>query len=207
MNKLKKEKEKFKQICFDFYNRKTLKRIKDFYTKFKIKDNKKNINNKKVKKLSVLLKQINWDRICESLKSRFHGDLHFENIIYQKKEKKFIFLDWRHDFGGEIKYGDLYYDLAKINHGLIVSHDEVIKKNFYIKQKKNNIYIGINRPKIYNEYLSIFRSWLIKNKFDLYKVDILTSIIFLNISTLHHDPYSKYLYYLGKEMLNDILNK
>ena len=76
------------------------------------------------------------------MKSRFHGDLHFENIIYQKKKKDFVFLDWRHDFGGEIKYGDLYYDLAKINHGLIVSHDEVIKKNFYIKQKKT-IFISV----------------------------------------------------------------
>ena len=34
----------------------------------------------------------------------------------------------------------------------------------------------------------------------------MTALIFLNIASLHHYPYSKYLYYLGKEILSEKLN-
>ena len=67
--------------------------------------------------------------------------------------------------------------------------------------------MGIKRPKIYGQYLTIYKEWLSKSKYDLKKVNILTSIIFLNIASLHHYPYSKYLYFLGKEMLNKNLKK
>ena len=29
----------------------------------------------------------------------------------------------------------------------------------------------------------------------------MTGLIFLNIATLHHNPYSIFLYYLGKDMI------
>ena len=41
----------------------------------------------------------------------FHGDLHFENITYNKKDK-YTLLDWRDNFSGILNYGDIYYDLA-----------------------------------------------------------------------------------------------
>ena len=197
----------YKTICTEFYKEKTLSRIKDFYDKFDINDNEIRINGLKTKKLSILLKEVNWNYICDPIVSRFHGDLHFENIIFQKKSKKFFFLDWRHEFGRSKNYGDVYYDLAKIMHGLIVSHDQVMKENFYIIKKKNNISLGIKRPKIYGQYLTIYKKWFSKSKYDLKKVNILTSIIFLNIASLHHYPYSKYLYFLGKEMLDKNLKK
>ena len=68
---------------------------------------------------------------------------------------------WRHDFGGSIKYGDLYYDLAKIQHGLIVSHDKVSKQKFYVNQKNDNVSIRISKPNIYKIYLKLFKIWLI----------------------------------------------
>ena len=39
----------------------------------------------------------------------------------------------------------------------------------------------------------------------IYKVNILTALIFLNIAGLHHFPYSIFLYYLGKAHLNEAL--
>ena len=46
-----------------------------------------------------------------------------ENILYNQKNKKFLFLDWRQDFNGNLEIGDLYYDLSKLLHGLIVEHN------------------------------------------------------------------------------------
>ena len=48
--------------------------------------------------------------------------------------------------------------------------------------------------------------FLKKNKLSVLKVKLLTSLIFLNIATLHHQPYSIFLYFLGKDMLNKTLN-
>ena len=42
--------------------------------------------------------------------------------------------------------------------------------------------------------------------YDIKKIKILTSLIFLNIASLHHFPYSLLLYGLGKKMLYEELN-
>ena len=64
----------------------------------------------------------------------FHGDLHFENII--KDKEKITLLDWRESFADLYDYGDIYYDLAKINHGLLIDHKLI--KNSKLLKKNNN---------------------------------------------------------------------
>ena len=61
------------------------------------------------------------ENLSRGINVNFHGDLHFENIIFSKN--KFVLLDWRQDFNENLKVGDLYYELAKIMHGIIVSHE------------------------------------------------------------------------------------
>ena len=48
----------------------------------------------------------------------------------------------------------------------------------------------------------IFNQFIINNKYDLQKIEILTGIIFLNMSPMHHAPFSHYVYYLGKKQLS-----
>ena len=97
--------------------------------------------------LTNLLNKIDWTWISEGLAGRFHGDFHFENIIYEKKKSKFIFLDWRQDFGGLIKYGDIYYDLAKLLHGIIINHEIISKNQYSVKWNKKNIIFKIQQRK------------------------------------------------------------
>jgi hypothetical protein len=52
-----------------------------------------------------------------------------------------------------------------------------------------------------------FQRFLATNGHDVYKVQLLTSLIFLNIAPLHHEPYSKMLFYLGKESLYRLLEE
>ena len=53
--------------------------------------------------------------------------------------------------------------------------------------------------------ISIFGICLFIQNFSVKKVKILTALIFLNIAGLHHYPYSIFLYYLGKKLLNESL--
>ena len=172
--------------------------------KNKLKDKYEIINDTKVMPVFKLLKKINWENMSNGIPVRFHGDYHFENIVYDKK--KFIFLDWRQDFNGILDYGDIYYDLAKLLHGIIVSHQNVVDNKFSIIKNKTKTFISIKKINNYKKIFQKYLSWLSENNYDLNKVHLITALIYLNIATLHHHPYDKFLFSLGKLYLNNILN-
>ena len=199
-NKLSKmQMENFKNESKKFYYYKTNRRINTFRKITKIQDKVYLINNKKIPKLKNLIKKINWKSIYNGFPAKFHGDFHFENII--KKNNNFKLIDWRDTFSEKFLYGDMYYDLAKLNHSFIVNHEKISKGRYQISIKKNNVRIAISRKKDLALGQKIFYDFLIKNKFDIYKVNILTGLIFLNIACLHDHPYSEFLYFLGLECL------
>ena len=207
INLTRKEKIIFNKNCHKFYYDKTLERLNLFHEKFNKKDGTESINGEAMPTLLKLLNYIDWKDLTSGLPGRFHGDLHFENILYVSKKKTFKFLDWRQDFAGNLEYGDIYYDLAKLLHGLIVSHEEIVKKRFSIEWKNNVILFKLNRKQILEKCEVRLNQWCIKNNFSLKKIRILTGLIYLNIAALHHYPYSLLLYALGKSMLKKELIK
>jgi len=201
------EKKNFKNVCLNFYYYKSLDRISSFYQGSDISDNNEIINNVKTPTLDSLMLKVDWDFLSSGIPTRIHGDFHFENIL-KTGSKKHIFLDWRQDFGGIIEYGDIYYDLAKLYHGIIVDHGAIRNDMFDIKlnDSKKIIDYEIYRKQSSYKLEKILMDFLKKNKLSVLKVKLLTSLIFLNIATLHHQPYSIFLYFLGKDMLNKTLN-
>ena len=191
--------KEFQKKCYEFYYSKTLSRLSDYYNTHNCQDREHIINGSKVKKITYLLKKIDWRHISKGIPVRFHGDLHFENIILGKN---FKLLDWRQDFAGIKNYGDLYYDLAKLKHGMYISH-KLIKNNLYeISESEEIINIEYLRSSIHIEIEKQFDEFCIKNALDIKKINTLTGLIFLNIASLHHYPYSKFLFFLGKYMLH-----
>jgi NDP-sugar pyrophosphorylase family protein len=202
-----KEKIIFNKNCHKFYYDKTLERVNLFYKKFNKKDGIESINGEEMPSLLNLLNYIDWKDLSNGLPGRFHGDLHFENILYCSKRKTFKFLDWRQDFAGDLEVGDIYYDLAKLLHGIIVSHEVIIKNRFSVEWTKNQISFKLDRKLILKKCEIKFNQWCIKNNFSLKKIRILTGLIFLNIAALHHYPYSLFLFLLGKSILKKELIK
>jgi hypothetical protein len=82
----------------------------------------------------------------------------------------------------------------------------VQKNEFSIKWTDKKILYNFKRKKILKEVEGQFRTWCIDRNYSFSKVRMLTAIIFLNIASLHHYPYSLFLYALGKDMLNKELN-
>ena len=206
-NLTKHQNSNFIKTCKYFYKNKTKDRVYQFYKNFDKEDKKENINGEKMPYLSDLLERIDWKNISSGLPGQFHGDLHFENILWNKNKQKFTFLDWRQDFGGNLQVGDVYYDLAKLLHGLIVSHDLILKNKFSVNWSSKKITFKLQRKKTLIKCEKYFEKWCVVNGFDLSKLRIITAIIFLNIASLHHYPYSLLLYALGKKMLKKELNK
>jgi len=182
----------------DFYKTKTINRVNLF---IKNKEHiPKYINSVNVKDWESLLAKA-FDVVLEGeIIGNFHGDLHFENIIYDEKIDRFTLLDWRQEFQGSIQAGDIYYDLSKILHGIIVPHSSVLNELYsitHIDANGESIEIKIERPEIYDDLEEYFMRWCSLNNYNIRKIKLLTAIIFINIAPLHHIPYNRFLFYLG----------
>lgn len=199
-----KELIKFNSVCSEFYKDKTYERVNNYLDRYPEDINEYNLNNTICLPIYELLDSIEWKYLINGIPSRFHGDLHFENIIYNDQNNKFTFLDWRQDFGGIIEYGDIYYDLAKLLHGIVVPHPSIVKGKYSITESENKKNINIFREKKIQNIENVFKKWIFDKEFDLYKVELLCSLIFLNIAPLHHHPYSKFLFSLGHWGLQNI---
>jgi len=197
----------FQEICMKFYRDKTFERVALFYNKFDLKDSIESINGKLMPELESLLNSLDWNWLANGLPGRFHGDFHFENILLSEPEGKFVFLDWRQDFGGNLSTGDIYYDFAKLLHGLIISHELIAGAFFRVDWQPDAIEYDFHRKQILVECEQHFLSWLESHGYDRRKVCVLTALIYLNIAPLHHHPYSLLLYSLGKAMLKLELEK
>lgn len=193
--------DEFKKSCMKFYKDKTYERLDLFYRNFQKKDNAEFINGETYPALSEMLKSLDWEKIADGLPGQFHGDYHFENIVYDAVRDEFTFLDWRQNFDKSLDIGDIYYDLAKLLHGFIICHELIAKDAYTVEWKENTIECDFNRKQKLVECEQFYYIWLEKSGYDVKKVKTLTSLIFLNIAALHHYPYSLLLYGLGKKML------
>ncbi|WP_126455332.1 phosphotransferase [Sulfuriflexus mobilis] len=195
------ELQSFHHACMSFYRDKTMERVELFYKNFDRQDGDEVINGMPMPKLKELLDSINWEWMVDGLPGRFHGDFHFENILWSESKQRFSFLDWRQDFGGDLSNGDIYYDFAKLLHGLIISHELITRELFSVEWEKNEIRYDFLRKQVLVECEQRFDSWLELEGYDRKKVWIMTALVYLNIAALHHHPYSLLLYALGKTML------
>jgi len=199
------ELEDFKKSCFDFYYKKTLLRVNKYHEKHEIYDQLSYINEKKVPSIKKMLSLIDWDDMSDGVPSNFHGDLQFDNVLLTDNGG-FLLIDWRQDFSGIVDYGDQYYDLAKLNGGMHVSY-KLIKKNKFLfrKDKFNKITIRHDIPAELSSATKVFNNFLRNKEFDISKIKILTSLIYLNMSPMHHEPFDHFIYNFGKLSLYSVL--
>jgi NDP-sugar pyrophosphorylase family protein len=191
----------FQETCMSVYRDKTFERVALFYKNFGRKDGLEPINGKEMESLGSLLNSLDWNWLANGLPGRYHGDFHFENILWSSTDEQFVFLDWRQDFGGNLSTGDIYYDFAKLLHGLIISHELIVGDFYHVDWRSESIDFDFHRKQILVECERYFGTWLESHGYDRKKVWVLTALIYLNIAALHHHPYSLLLYALGKSML------
>jgi len=190
------------KIITSFYKDKTIERLELFSKTRGYHDKEDFINGSKIPSVRELIGKINWEKISEySIFSNFHGDFHNENILYDRELNRFRLIDWRQNFAGIIEYGDIYYDFAKFLHGLIVSHQSVVRNEFMIENNDEGYSIDIQQS-FFNRQIQLdFKKWLKDNNYNYSLVLTLTSLIFINIAPLHHSKYDLFLMELGRSML------
>ncbi len=186
---IKTTKDSFKTSCHKFYIDKSLDRISLYLKEY---TDCNNINGESLPSIYSLFDQIDKQKLCNGIPSQFHGDFILDNIIETNKD--FTLIDWRQDFAGDLEVGDIYYDLAKLNHNLTVNHG-IIDQGLY-SHSPENCYILCNSTLL--RCKKLLHKFIIEHGYDLKKVELLTSIIWLNMAPLHEYPFNKFLFNFGK---------
>lgn len=183
-----------------FYRVKTKDRLGHYLKRYEQSELDIFINGVAVPSVDSLLNEIDWLEVVKKTRlSRFHGDLHGENIIIGP-DGKFKLIDWRQNFGsGEYEFGDTYYDLAKILHGLVVNHGQVSLGNFSVlNDSSRSFHIDILRLNSLVSAETKLQHWCDNHGYDFQHVKLITALIYINICGLHDWPYSHFLYLLGR---------
>lgn len=212
----------YKKLLNKFYIEKTKERINKLITKYNIDLHKSiEINNEEKFKPIDLLHNT-YQIIEEKIKyymypSKWHGDFIPDNII--RFDDSFKLIDWRESFVGDTEIGDMYYDLAKLNHNLTINHKIIYNNNFDINITTFNNYDKIYVNILTNETMNIAKEKI--NEFiksyegincsfcinDYTYIELLTGIVWLNMSPLHHNPFDLFLFYFGLWKLNNVIKK
>jgi choline kinase len=193
----KKSDKNFAEICEKFYFQKTINRLNEYFKIHNISDGYSIINGYNIPPVFEMLNKIDKNWMCSDTPYGFHGDYILDNILC-KDNKDFKLIDWRQDFGGDLENGDIYYDFGKLNHNLIFNHDIVHKGHYQIVDNENDIRCDILRSDILTNCIEVLHKFVNDNGFDLKKVEVLTSIIWLNMSPLHSHKLGKFLFHFGK---------
>ena len=201
------ELDDFHTRCRSFYKDKTQQRLDLFHEVVEIPDRSEIINGYQVDSTQSLMDRIDWDWLSDGVPVQFHGDLHFDNTVVpvNRSEGDFRLLDWRQDFCGLLRYGDWYYDLAKIHHELFISHKEIKRNAYEVNIEGSSVLFSYATRSELLSCQKIMRRFVQEVGLEYSRVLLLTHLIFLNMSPLHHRPFNLLLYYLGKLGLHQLL--
>lgn len=188
--------QSFNENAYDFYNSKSLERISSFLSTRGLTDVKNIINDQEVPLLKDLIPKAVEIVMSELIQTRIHGDFILDNILLHNGN--FMLIDWRQSFGKSLTSGDLYYDLAKLNHSFHINHDIVSRNLFEINQSGNDVTCSILYKDTLSNMRSDFQRWVENRGLNLQKVSVLTSLIWLNMAPLHHHPFDIFLFNYGK---------
>jgi thiamine kinase-like enzyme len=192
----------------EFYINKTEGRKQKFLDRFGAEylTQEYTINGTKYNSLESILSNLDLSSLYTNLTyNKFHGDLQFDNILYNKENNKFTYIDWRESFGGNTDGGDVYYDLAKLYGGCIIPYNSMKDPSFVkLIEGSSVITYSYDIPKNLIKFKIEYEEWMINQGYDLNKVKLITAIIFLNMSPLHDDIFGKMLWFKSIELLTNV---
>ena len=165
------------------------------------------INGHWVKPIKKLLDLINWSQIVQkSIPVILHGDLQPENIIYDTDNNRFMLIDWRDRFGDDLYVGDLYYDLCKLDHALLINGEVARNRRYKVNIRNNTAEIETHVRTNLMDARQLLKRFCDKNGLDFNHIQLLTAITILNISSAHSNKgFNRFLFLYGKLLLTEVM--
>jgi hypothetical protein len=155
--------------------------------------------------IQVLIDTISTEMLCTDTFVQFHGDFILDNILLDSSNQ-FKLIDWRHEFDDQLTHGDVYYDLAKLRHNLILNHKNINNGLFEITyDEENNVIVDLKCNYFHMQQLEDYDRFIEENGYNMKKIKILTALIWLNMSPLYDGRFREFLFYFGKYNLAKLL--
>jgi hypothetical protein len=195
----------FGNLCEEFYIHKTQNRMNEYIVKNEVVDQPSVINGLNIPSAKDLIGSLNLQELRDGVQGVFHGDLILDNVL--ANEGGFTLIDLRQDFSGDLDVGDIYYDLAKLNHNLTFNNENVEKNLFELRFNEKEVICEIFRKNTFIQAENILHDFIKNNNYNLRKVKMITGIIWLNMAALHPHPVDKFLFTLGKLELYRSINQ
>ena len=205
-----KNRETFVSNCEEMYEWKTKERVlKLFGTEL---DKVSVINGIEVEPIEDMLNKVDWDWFYENaIPSYFHGDLQPENILYDKGNDKFVLIDWRQRFGTSTKIGDVYYDLGKLYHAIMINGQSILKDMFSYDRVGSSATVEFYAKSNLVYFMDILKEFCEDNNYDWDSVELLGILQYFNICTLYDNfkdgRYGNFLFLYGKYLLAKFLSR
>lgn len=145
-----------------------------------------------------ILKSIPWGYLTANpIPSIIHGDLQFDNIIFDEESLRFSLIDWRPDFGNQSIHGDRYYDYAKLLGGIRLNYSLIKKNKFGFAIENHDAKLSLPTALDSEILEEILREYVAGLGLDFNKVEHLVPIIYWNMAPLHKEPFKSFLWLLG----------
>ena len=198
----------FLDDCKEMYETKTKERVKVLFGN-KL-DNISVINGIKVEPVEDMLNKVNWKNFYDkATPTRFHGDFQPENILYDDIKGKFVLIDWRQSFGKSIEFGDVYYDLGKLYHAIMINGQSILKDMFSYRNNSDEAVVEFYAKSNLVYFMDIFKQFCKDNDYDWNHVELLGILQYFSICTLYDNfkdgKYGNFLFLYGKYLLAKFL--
>jgi len=196
--------------CVEMYETKTKERVRKLFDSEL--DKVKIINGVEVESIKDMLDKVEWMKFYQNaIPSTFHGDIQPENVIYDERNDKFVLIDWRQKFGESINIGDVYYDLAKLYHAIMINGQSILKDMFSFSRVGGSVSIEFYAKSNLVYFMDIFKEFCDENNYDWDNVELLGILQYFNICTLYDNfkdgRYGNFLFLYGKYLLAKYINK
>jgi hypothetical protein len=197
---------------FDFYYHKLEDRLEKFKNQIDLKflfEDYLTINNKQFKNIQLLNEQIKQKITSLYNENDFtimHGDLCFNNILYDIYSNIIRLIDARGSFG-KCKgiYGDKKYDIAKFTHSIIGQYDYIVNNVFKIEIFNNKIFYEIPKRENYEHLKKLNLELIEKNNYSYKDIIFLVGLLFVSMTPLHNDNIDRQItmYVHGIKFINE----
>ncbi len=158
------------------------------------------VNGISVRPWNEYLSSVDWPSLLSQAKtSRIHGDLQFDNIIYDETNSEFILIDWRATFGLQEILGDIHYDFAKMLGGLRLNYLQVKRNEFKFSFAEETFAASLVIPRAASaaDLENLLHVFVVENGYSWVLVQSLVPIIYWNMAPMHSEPFKSFLWSLG----------
>lgn len=146
-------------------------------------------------RLSAFMEE-NVERLVQSAEiSIIHGDLCFNNILYDISSGAVKLIDPRGEFGGNVRtiYGDPRYDIAKLRHSYCGNYDSIIEGDFDLTHHGDGTFSFLVHKGRQQEREAIFDQVVRNFGYQPDQLRFIEALLFLSMIPLHTDSLRKQL--------------